>query len=700
MTKFSMSGNGPAQEEFEFDFFRQHNYTLKPRFIQWMATLRCKMNCPHCLAADQPMEDMALSTVDKLLEQVVRMNIAEFLITGGEPTCRPDLPEVIDMLHRRSINWTLNTAANPGPRLKSAIEKHPPRFVAVSLDGPEKIHDSFRGQKGAYRESLEAIAYYRSIVDGEVVAGTTVTACNYSYLEDTFLDVIQSGATAWGLHLLVPEGRAKKNNRLFLSRQQTRGMVDFCAARRKYFPVGMADEIGYLGEEEPLVREQPFFCGAGRTQCVVLPNGEVVPCTTLDVSASAGNILEQELSQIWASGFSALRNWQPSGACRSCQYAPACRGGCWLQRKNGTQCFKQIWRAPRLAGAAAGLAVCFGLSSVQAGEAPPREPAPVKNTQEQQAQETASRIKKSAIEAWIVCWYAACCRGRRARSPQAVRLVLQKQTKKEAANSYCLDVTNQQRKRDLVARCKSVDAGLKTQQVSLSLAALMWRDLAETCLDGRGPAERTKDQRQKLRNTLTALDKCASQWWRQTYEEKLGPFLIRGMAGCYSYKGGPGLQTIMFRALNKERWGDIKKVTNAYVKAHPFGESMEIEVNPEKGADLRLLVAGREQKLVNKTRLRIFNQIITPAGQSRKLTVATGTQKLTVVLPPDCELTYADLLKLIYQQNQKAIDGNPSAINRKFALPALRKAIGENELDKKDAKKLKIQRTLVDIWLF
>ena len=55
-------------------------------------------------------------------------------------------------------------------------------------------------------------------------------------------------------------------------------------------PVTIADEIGYCGHWEALVRNEPFYCGAGRAGCAVLPDGEVVPCTTLDISTSAGNV--------------------------------------------------------------------------------------------------------------------------------------------------------------------------------------------------------------------------------------------------------------------------------------------------------------------------------------------------------------------------------------------------------------------------
>ena len=34
-------------------FFAAHGYTRVPTLVQWMATLRCRLSCPHCLAASE-----------------------------------------------------------------------------------------------------------------------------------------------------------------------------------------------------------------------------------------------------------------------------------------------------------------------------------------------------------------------------------------------------------------------------------------------------------------------------------------------------------------------------------------------------------------------------------------------------------------------------------------------------------------------
>lgn len=353
-------------------FFAQHGYMQVPDLVQWMATLKCGLSCEHCLTVGNEPElpDMPLEKVRVLIDEIAEMGVREFLVTGGEPLVREDLPEVIEYLGCKNVNWTLNTAIMPSERMQSAIARHKPGFVAVSLDGPREVHDAFRGKTGAWDEAMESIRYFRSLPGVRVCAGTTVTSRNYRHLDETFHLAVASGVDQWGIHLLVPEGRAGQRADLFLSKSQLRKLIKFVARKRQYFQVEMADEIGYLGYLEPLVRDAPLSCGAGRSQCVVLPDGEVVPCSTLDRSCSAGNIHEQRLTEIWANGFRELREWRPSDRCEHCDYSPACMAGCWLQRKAGTQCFREVWHLPGALKTAAGVAICLGGLAAYTGEGP------------------------------------------------------------------------------------------------------------------------------------------------------------------------------------------------------------------------------------------------------------------------------------------------------------------------------------------
>lgn len=65
--------------------------------------------------------------------------------------------------------------------------------------------------------------------------------------------------------------------------------------------------ISYEGRVSHGYVQSEGFSPHQRGQCVVLHDGAVVPCTTLDRSCSAGNVHGRSLMEIWTESFAALR---------------------------------------------------------------------------------------------------------------------------------------------------------------------------------------------------------------------------------------------------------------------------------------------------------------------------------------------------------------------------------------------------------
>jgi radical SAM protein with 4Fe4S-binding SPASM domain len=716
--------HGRARQAGQTDpFFAKHGWTQAPRLVQWMTTLRCPLSCEHCLAAGDDAEDMSFHDAARLIEQVAELGVEEFLLTGGEPLTRRDLPEIIGVLRANGVRWSLNTALMPDRRTREAITQHPPGFVAVSVDGPEKVHDAFRGRAGTFQKAMESIAYFSEVAPGAVAAGTTVTARNVEHLPTTFGVVLESGASQWGLHLTVPEGRAAERRDLLLSRPQLKQLLRFAAAKRQYFPVTMADEIGYCGFWEPLLRGEPFFCGAGKAQCVVLPDGEVVPCTTLDRSTSAGNVLHRPLREIWEHGFAELRNYSAKGKCRSCHYASACEGGCWLQRRHGTQCFRDVWHVPQ-AVTAAGLAVCIGLAAAgqaSAAEAktPPERPVLMSN---------AEAARMQILQRSIMSWYASRFGGRRTPDAEATKATLRKAMPDGPGAKYFLDFAAGERLEKIEDRAKAIRAALKTKQRSLCLTSLAWRDVTEWCIEKTPPEERTDAERKALREIIAEIGKTAKAWRAEIFKNKLDPFLRRPRQyrRFFASKAGPSAFQRVTQDLAGKRWGSKgRAVKGRAVKQFEF-EDMAIEqflaVRPY-GASLDLafdLKGGKAATAPSgvaiadgKGTLHAFDVLTVPKERPCMLVFGGGRSGLEVKLPAGTELTYGDVLRLTDEQNRDRFPANAfqqtnRAINMPrvyspLMLPALLRAEREFEAKNENAGKrlpYYISRSLINIFLF
>ncbi len=678
--------------------------------VQWMVTQRCPLSCEHCLAAgDEPLEDMPRARAARLIEEVAEMSMPEFLLTGGEPLARPDLPDIIDVLRANGVRWSLNTALMPDRRVRGAMEKWPPGFVAVSVDGPEEVHDAFRGRPGTFRRAMEAVGYFADLAPGAVAAGTTVTTRNFEYLPVTFGLVMESGASQWGLHLTVPEGRAAFTRDLLLAPRQLKELLRFATAKRRHFPVTMADEIGYCGFWEPFVRNEPFYCGAGRAQCVVLPDGAVVPCTTFDRAESAGNLNERPLREIWETGFEELRSWTARGRCASCAYAPACRGGCWLQRRHGGECFRYVWHVPA-ARTAAGLAVCIGLAAAGLpDEADAREPLKPPAAAEQQEPR-----EMEVLQAQILEWYAGHFRrwGSTGSPPDKVKEAVAQKLPDDPGAKYFLKFLEGKRPKDIAKLSEEILPALQTRQRSLCLAGLMWRDLTEWCLAEKPPAERTAEERRILRETMTNVGRTVGAWSSEIFMKKLDPFLRRPI----DYRGflATKAMTVRFHTMQDrigyERYRRPDRLYMSTPVEMRYAESMKLRFEEGEASALRFSGPGGERS--SKEAMSVFEIMLTPKDRDVTLIFPVNQKALRVTLPRAAELSYADVLKLVHQQNTdwfaavRTYDMR-SAVHREILqpsplfLPELRRRKAEMEkLEKPPADLPYVRWLLTDIYLF
>ena len=700
----SHNSRGPHGGATTDRFFHRHGYTQTPQVIGWMVTERCELRCAHCLArssrlAPEPSLDEAMAVID----QVADLGVGELLLTGGEPLAREDLPELLAHLHRRAVPYSLNVARAPSREQREALRRHPPMFAAVSLDGPRRLHDELRGHAGAFDEALEAIDLFRRL-GVEVAAGTTVTRWNLDQLPETLAVVAHSGARSWGLHLLLPEGRALDRPELFLRPRELHRLLRFVAEKRTYLSVEIADELGYCGELEPLLRDLPMTCGAGRTQCVVLADGEVVPCTTTDRSTSAGNLFERPLGEIWRQGFTELRDRRPSGRCRRCQSFAACAGGCWLQRHRDQECYQDHLASGALLKTAAGAVLALGLSTLPScssngapvasveeppttdGDAPTTDgDAPTTNdadaswsprrcpSVESGDTEPASFVGYDGrgfsyplgtpIDRVVLYWTFRQVDPSETPEPE----LPEDRPRGDPGWELVEAILSGQLPEDLSERSELIRRAVCTSERSMGLVALMWRMAAEALLEGPPPLQRSASDQEMVRELMLDLSSATGQWRRMIYSQRLDPYLAAGRqhpqwAAGWRLKSGPPrppwwLQ--LHRETLEERWGSEHRALTStaqdqWLARHPQAESLRLPLGPAPRVSI-LRPAG-EVPVGEGEHLGIFDLLLTPESE---ITVQVGRldgTTLPVTLPPTSTLTWIDLVRLAHEQHRGELE--------------------------------------------
>ena len=135
----------------------------RPTAAQIEFTQRCNLTCSFCYNDSGPtnQDELPEYLLASVCDQLIELQVAELIISGGEPLMRPKhLGLILDRFADSGIpihvltNGTLLTSAWLR-RLRAAGVV----TLQVSLDGGDpRAHDSMRGQRGAWEKALAGLA--------------------------------------------------------------------------------------------------------------------------------------------------------------------------------------------------------------------------------------------------------------------------------------------------------------------------------------------------------------------------------------------------------------------------------------------------------------------------------------------------------------------------------------------------------------
>jgi len=310
-----------------------------PLRVDLALTFRCQNNCVHCYAGG-PHETSELTTEQwkEVIDRLHQIGVFILTFTGGEPTLREDLPELLLYGQNKGIVTGLITN---GRKLKDktyveTLEKTGLDFIQVTLESHKpKIHDLMTATKGSWKETVDGI---KNIIPTQIYATTNTTLSRYNASD--FLETIdflkKLGVAAFGCNSLIYSGKANAVSEEFALPLET---------LRKLLPK-VHDKANQLGLKflwytpTQYCRFDPVKLGLGVKSCTaakinmcVGPNGDVYPCQSY--FESLGNVLKDDWKKIWNHPLCMslrAREYAPE-KCMECPQLPVCGGGCPLELK-------------------------------------------------------------------------------------------------------------------------------------------------------------------------------------------------------------------------------------------------------------------------------------------------------------------------------------------------------------------------------
>jgi radical SAM protein with 4Fe4S-binding SPASM domain len=310
-------------------------WTAPPR-MDLAITYRCNNNCYFCYTGG-PHKANELDTAGwkRVIDVLWDNGIPQVVFTGGEPTLREDLVELVD--HAKEFVTGLITNGRRLPGLAQTLKKVDLDYLQVSLESNvAAIHDRMVGVNGAWKETLAGIN--ASIASGlEVITNTTLTKDNI----DTFPDLVtfgrQLGLKTMACNTLLCSGRGTCS-------RQTDGVpfekleVALSKAKEAVYKAGIR-----LEWYSPTCYKQfnPIEFGFGLKSCsaaqynmTVEPDGSVIPCQSW-LKDKVGNLLKDPWESIWnhpvSIGLRQKKYLKDRKECQGCEYLAECSGGCPLE---------------------------------------------------------------------------------------------------------------------------------------------------------------------------------------------------------------------------------------------------------------------------------------------------------------------------------------------------------------------------------
>ncbi|WP_346909240.1 pyrroloquinoline quinone biosynthesis protein PqqE [uncultured Roseibium sp.] len=302
-------------------------------------THRCPLQCGYC---SNPLEllkaDRELATEVWLdaFEQAADLGILQVHLSGGEPTLRRDLEDLIAGLAARGVYTNLITAA---------VTLSRERIARLAEAGLDHVQISFQG---ARPETTERIGYYKNAHEKKRQAAgwvkdaglpLTVNApihkLNITEVPE-FVDLaLDLGAQRLEIANVQYYGWAYLNRSVLMpDYDAVMRQVDFVEKTREEL-TGILN-IDFVTPDYYADYPKPCMGGWGADAFVITPDGKVLPCHAAQSipSLTFDSVTEKPLKEIWekSEAFNRYRgfDWMPE-PCRSCERREIDFGGCRCQ---------------------------------------------------------------------------------------------------------------------------------------------------------------------------------------------------------------------------------------------------------------------------------------------------------------------------------------------------------------------------------
>ena len=330
-------------------------------------TYRCQNRCIFCYASapdrGREVPEMTTAEVKRILDIIVdEARVPTVSFTGGEPTLRPDLPDLIAYAKSRRLRTNLITNG-----VRCGANGYVEKLAAAGLDSAQvsleaaapEIHDAIVGHPGAWRRTVQGVRHLKT-AGIHVHTNTTINRLNRDYLLDLVDLLAEMEQPYLSMNMVIRTGGAvgqpdigyDEIGEVVLPLKERANEHGMKFVWYSPVPLCLFNTVAHgLGSQS---------CSAADGLLSIAPDGSVLPCSSFE--QGVGNLLHESFDAVWNKR--AAKYWRNKGflppGCRDCEYAALCCGACplyWDEQGNfdeladhlepASVLSKTIWQAKR-----------------------------------------------------------------------------------------------------------------------------------------------------------------------------------------------------------------------------------------------------------------------------------------------------------------------------------------------------------------
>jgi len=298
--------------------------------VNQLVTYECNSRCNMCLIWAYGRDEKQMSPRDfgELYRKKEFQTIEDLCISGGEPTLREDLIEIMDkiipnlpLLKMLFLSTNCSFPEKVLDFVKQNALRVPEVYVVVSLEGDRETHKRIRGID-SYDQTIDMLYSIKNMNNPRIrsIISTTLQPenCNLDCL-DHIRGVAKSTESGFTFRPATKNKVFYANQRLKtldLTVEQNRLVRDYINRYKSDDPF-MKELNKFLGGEETIMgnRKKRIRCLAGKISVFIMSDGAIYPCI------NSTRVIGDKNNGLYGTSYQ-LGDQEPCPCCTECQIYP------------------------------------------------------------------------------------------------------------------------------------------------------------------------------------------------------------------------------------------------------------------------------------------------------------------------------------------------------------------------------------------